>query len=291
MGAGRGCRRLLGRRAASLGAGCLPASSGRGQQGTATVGGPVLGVGLGLGLDRRGRSWRGLRLPGWGARALVSGELGVLLPGPGWRRALGQAAPGVGLLGAAVHLVLGLTAGVPWRHLMGRDEFRDSILHYPYRTVAVGDLVRAVAGRALCRLGRAVDCGVSRLGTAAAGQVGPALGLQVPVTVAPRAPLGLGDHRADLVGEVPGCDTVWGGRTVKGEDQDSLWAAGRSVHCRHSLGGEPLAEDVLRELVELRGPDGPLAAWGVGGDFDCVLLYVCDSHDGSGFARGGSLYL
>ena len=55
------------------------------------------------------------------------------------------------------------------------------------------------------------------------------------------------------------------------------------------MGGEPLAEDVLRELVELRGPDGPLAAWGVGGDGDCVLLYVGDCHYSSGFARGGSL--
>ena len=173
---------------------------------------------------------------------------------------------------------------------MGRDQFRYTVLHDPHGTVAVRDRVPAVVGRALHRLGRAVSCGVSRLGAAAASQVRPALGLQVPVSVAPRAPLGLGDHRADLVGEVPGCDTVWGGRRVERQDQDGLGAARRSVDCRHSLGGEPLAEDVLRELIELRGPDGPLAAWGVGGDGDCVLLYVGDCHYSSGFARGGSLY-
>ena len=121
-------------------------------------------------------------------------------------------------LRAAEHLLFGLAAGVSWLHPVGRDQFRCAVLHDRHGAVAVRDRVPAVVGRAFHRLGRAVSCGVSRLGTAAAGQVGPALGLQVPVTVAPRAPLGLGDHRADLVGEVPGCDTVWGGRTVKGED-------------------------------------------------------------------------
>ena len=117
------------------------------------------------------------------------------------------------------NFVLGLAAGVPWPHLVGRDELRGSVFHYPHRTVAVRYRVPAVTGRALCRLGRAVRCGVSRLGAAAAGQMGPALCLQVPVSVAPRAPLGLGDHRADLVGEVPGCDAVWGGgRRVKCKD-------------------------------------------------------------------------